>query len=198
MTRILTVWFLITSPVVARASGEEVHRRAFLGVGLVELTPGLRAHFGAPKDAGVMVGAVDEDGPAAHAGVRIADILTTIDGVKLEDPADLRERVRDHKEGERVRVELVRDGKSQTVEVKLAEREVKELDAWELFRMPTVRWRGDVSKAMQKAVDRVHALQGEWPKMERDLEEKMKALDERMEKLEKRLERGGETGRGGA
>src|SRR5688572_3678790 len=46
-------------------------KRAYLGVSLVDLTPELREHYGAEKDAGILVGSVEEGGPAEKAGVRI-------------------------------------------------------------------------------------------------------------------------------
>ena len=42
--------------------------RGYLGVQLVEMTPDLRTHFGAPADAGVFIGKVEKDSPAAKAG----------------------------------------------------------------------------------------------------------------------------------
>lgn len=201
MKRILILLTMTAAPLAAHAEKGgapfETHRRGYLGVGAVEITPELRQHFGAPKDAGVMIGSVEAGSPAAQAGVRVADIVTAIDGRPVEDSSDLRERVRGHRQGDTVKVELVRAGKIQALDVKVAERDVKELDAWHLyFKGPpgAFRWRGDTSKAVQKAMERLHALRGELPKMERELEEKMKALDERMERLEKRLERSGKTG----
>src|SRR5580765_8248340 len=57
--------------VVVQAPRVRVHRfdrRSRLGISLVDITPELRSHFGAPKDAGVLVGSVEKDSPAARAG----------------------------------------------------------------------------------------------------------------------------------
>ena len=43
----------------------------YLGVELVDLTPELREHFGAPRDVGVMVGRVEPGSPAARAGLEV-------------------------------------------------------------------------------------------------------------------------------
>src|SRR5437763_1746210 len=40
-------------------SGGPLVSRGYLGVGLVDLTPELRAHFGVPEESGVMVGKVE-------------------------------------------------------------------------------------------------------------------------------------------
>jgi C-terminal processing protease CtpA/Prc len=162
----------------------ETHKRAFLGVGLLELTPQLRQHFGAPKEAGVLVSSVDDSSPAATGGLKVADVITAIDGHAVDDPTDLREQVRGHKPGEMVRLELLRERKKQTVQVTLAEREVKELDVFKLKGAGMKH----ASEAVRKALERYRVLQGRLPRVEQDLEERMKGLDERMQKLEKQLE----------
>jgi len=55
-------------------------KRAYVGISLTELTPELREFFGAPKDAGVLVSSVAENGPAAKAGVRVGDVITSANG----------------------------------------------------------------------------------------------------------------------
>ena len=61
-----------------------VGRRGFIGVTLLEITPELRAHFGAPKDAGVLVSDVRADTPASKAGVEVGDVITSVDGKRVE------------------------------------------------------------------------------------------------------------------
>ena len=51
------------------------HSGKVLGVGLTDLTPELREHFGVGGDAGVMISRVVEDSPAAKAGLRVGDII---------------------------------------------------------------------------------------------------------------------------
>src|SRR5688500_12390489 len=46
-------------------------RRGYLGVGLTEMTPELRAHFGVPEEAGVMVSSVEDGSPADKAGLKV-------------------------------------------------------------------------------------------------------------------------------
>src|SRR5262245_15606747 len=58
-------------PVVVRIGGK--HAGGFLGVQLIGITPELRQHYGVPKDAGVLVGAVEADSPAAKAGIQVGD-----------------------------------------------------------------------------------------------------------------------------
>ena len=95
----------------------------YIGVRPVEMTPELRAHFGAPKEAGVFVGKVEKDSPAAKAGLQVADIVTSADGEKIGSTRDLVRAVRRKKEGETVKIELLRDRTPKTLTVTVAERE---------------------------------------------------------------------------
>jgi PDZ domain len=103
-------------------------RRGYLGVGLTELTPELRTHFGAPESAGVMVSSVEPGSPAAKAGLEVGDIVTRIDGKDIKSSWDIRARVRDFEEGQQVPLEVWRDRKVQTLTATVSLRERPELD----------------------------------------------------------------------
>jgi S1-C subfamily serine protease len=68
--------------------------RGYLGVGLTDLTPELRAHFGVPQEAGVMVSKVDAGSPAEKAGLKVGDVVTAIDGKPVATSFDVRLRIR--------------------------------------------------------------------------------------------------------
>lgn len=91
-----------------------------LGVQLVETTPELREHLGGAEDAGVLVSKVLAGTPAERAGIRVGDLILAVDGKSVADVAELR-RALEGKEGEKFAVDLVRDGRSVTVEVTIPE-----------------------------------------------------------------------------
>ncbi|HEY0513278.1 MAG TPA: PDZ domain-containing protein, partial [Thermoanaerobaculia bacterium] len=64
-------------------------RRGYLGIGLTELTPELRTHFGVPEEAGVMVSKVEPGSPAEKAGIKVGDILTRVDGNAIKSSWDI-------------------------------------------------------------------------------------------------------------
>jgi len=97
----------------------------YLGVRSIAMTPELRQHFGAPKDAGVLVGSVEPESPAAKAGVQVGDILTAVDGEEVGSTHALWRSVRRHKDGETVKIDLLRDRAKKTVVVTLKEVERK-------------------------------------------------------------------------
>src|SRR5262249_25321943 len=64
-------------------------QNARLGVTVNGLNDELRAFFGAPRDSGLLVAHVAPDGPAAHAGIRVGDIITSIGGHSVSSVVDL-------------------------------------------------------------------------------------------------------------
>ena len=99
------------------------HGGAFLGVDLTRITPELRTHFGVPEDRGVLVAGVVDDSPAARAGIRTGDIVTAVDGEPVESTAGLIRALAERKAGDRVSVEVWRDGHPLEVDATLAERQ---------------------------------------------------------------------------
>lgn len=112
---------------ILKADGPRLHvrlgGRAFLGVQLSDLTPELRAHFGVPDDAGVMVGKVVDGSPALRAGLEVGDIVTAVDGESVGSASELARLIRGHEDGETVVLEVWRDGKMEKISATLEERE---------------------------------------------------------------------------
>ncbi|GEO11963.1 PDZ domain-containing protein [Segetibacter aerophilus] len=71
---------------------------------------------------GVTVKDVDEDSPAAKAGLKDGDVITGVNGKDVAGVDELRTAIKDLKEGETVRFSYKRGGKSQTAEVKMPKR----------------------------------------------------------------------------
>ena len=103
-------------------------RRGFLGVTLLDLTPELRRHFGVPSDRGIMVSRVLGESPAERAGLRPADILTSVDGSPLPAGLHLSMSVAKAKEGEPIELEYFRDGRTSSVAIDLDLRERSQFD----------------------------------------------------------------------
>ena len=95
--------------------------RGWLGVLIQPLTPELAASFGYDGTQGALVGDVTSDGPAEQAGFKSGDIITAIDGKSIEDSKDLRQRVAAIHPGEKVKFDIFRDGKRETLTVKVGE-----------------------------------------------------------------------------
>jgi len=99
-----------------------MHRGGYLGVNLLDLTPELRSHFGVDESAGVMIATVGEDTPAARAGLRVGDIITSIDAEPIADRHSLARRLGEHKEGDTVSVEVFRAGTYEVLQAEVEQR----------------------------------------------------------------------------
>ena len=71
---------------------------------------------------GVKVKDVDEDSPASKAGIKEGDVITQVNGKNVSGVDDLRSEIKDLKGGDAVKLSYQRDGKNQTVEIKLPKR----------------------------------------------------------------------------
>jgi len=96
--------------------------RPKLGVQPVETTPELREHLGGSRDRGILIGKVISGKPAEKAGLKVGDLLLSVDGHDVSDFGELVEALED-KDGKTLDVELVRDGKTMHVQVALPEAE---------------------------------------------------------------------------
>lgn len=97
-----------------------------LGVGLTELTPELRTHFGVPEDAGVMVSKVVEGSAAWNAGLQAGDIVSSVDGETVASSGALARAIRGREAGDVVTLGRWRDGGFDTLSATLDEGESAE------------------------------------------------------------------------
>jgi serine protease Do len=67
---------------------------------------------------GVKVLEVEDDEAADKAGLKEDDIITQVDGKNITSVDDLKETMKNAKKGDTVKITYMRDGKSQTVDVK--------------------------------------------------------------------------------
>jgi serine protease Do len=70
-------------------------------------------------DAGVKVTEVNDETAAAKMGLKEDDIITKVDGKKIEDPDDLTKVIRGHKPGDKVSITYERNKKEQTATAEL-------------------------------------------------------------------------------
>ena len=110
---------------------------AYLGVATTRIYPQLARRFRLPVTAGAWVQEVVPGGPADDAGLRAGederrfqarpfivggDIVTAVDGEKLEDEAALASALLDFRPGQQVTLRIYRDGKPRDVRVRLGSR----------------------------------------------------------------------------
>ena len=87
-----------------------------IGVSTMQLTKQLADYFGVADGKGVLVTSVGEDSPAAKAGIKAGDVITGVDGEKVEGAGDLTRALNKKKEGD-VTLTLIRDRNQRTITV---------------------------------------------------------------------------------
>lgn len=96
--------------------------RGWLGVAIQPVTEDIAAAIGLSTAAGVMIGDVTADAPAAKAGIRRGDVVTAVDGTTVETPRDLTRAVAGARPGTEVTIDLLRAGVPTAFAVTLGER----------------------------------------------------------------------------
>jgi serine protease Do len=100
-------------------------RRAKLGVTVQGITPDLATSLGLSSTRGALVSGVEESSPAAKAGLRQGDVITSYNGRNVEDSNQLRNSVASTKPGASVSLQVLRNGRTETLQATVGELESK-------------------------------------------------------------------------
>ncbi|MDQ3928952.1 MAG: trypsin-like peptidase domain-containing protein [Chloroflexota bacterium] len=102
-------------------SGQVVY--PYMGVNATFLYPQRAIAQGLPDIPGQFVVDVLPGAPADDAGLRRGDVITAINGQRITDESTFIRVLRGYKPGDRIRLTVVRNGKSRQFELRLARRE---------------------------------------------------------------------------
>ncbi|WNG18784.1 Do family serine endopeptidase [Cystobacter fuscus] len=96
--------------------------RAWLGIGIQDLDEDLARALQLPVKEGAVVNQVNDNSPAGRAGVKMDDVIVSIDGQKVGSGSSLTRSVALKKPGSTSALEVFREGKRQTIKVQLGTR----------------------------------------------------------------------------
>ncbi len=96
--------------------------RGFLGVNIQDLTPELARSFELTERGGALVADVTRDSPAEQSGLQPGDVITSLNGKPVVDARRLRLSVAALAPGSTASATILRDGKSQELELKIGHR----------------------------------------------------------------------------
>ena len=96
---------------------------SWLGVELHEVTSDTAKELKLPAERGVVLSSIVPDSPAAKAGLKENDVVTEINGQRVEGAAQFRRMIREIPAGRPAQVTVWRDGHAQTISVTLGKAE---------------------------------------------------------------------------
>ena len=117
---------------------------SWLGVEAREVTPENVKEYKLPAERGVVVGSVAPESPASKSGLAETDVITEVDGQRVEGAAQFRRIIREIPAGRTVQLTIWRDGRAQTISATLGKAEdnhramLKAAPGAFAFRMPEV------------------------------------------------------------
>jgi Do/DeqQ family serine protease len=100
-------------------------QRAFIGVRIGEVTEEIAKEKGLKSVAGIHVQGLTDGGAAAESGIKEGDVILKVGEYVVSNVPMLQEQVAKYRPGEKVKVQVWRDGKEQTVDVILRNRSGK-------------------------------------------------------------------------
>jgi Do/DeqQ family serine protease len=95
-------------------------QRGQLGVAVQDLTPDLARALRLERSGGALIAQVQPGSAAAKAGLHAGDVVTAVDGKPVTGAAMLRNTIGLLRIGAEIRLDIIRDGKPQTVTAQLA------------------------------------------------------------------------------
>jgi serine protease Do len=108
-------------PVIAQLKERGFVERGWIGVQVQPVTKEIADSLGIKETEGALISGTQPDSPAAKAGLKVGDVITTLNGAKVKDSRDLARQVAGMAPNSPVDVGFVRDGKQETAKVTIAQ-----------------------------------------------------------------------------
>ncbi len=100
-------------------------KRGWLGIEPQDMTADLARAFGLERPTGVIIAGLLRDGPGAKGGLRVGDIVQTMDGSPVGDTPKLMARIAAKEPGDKIDLGVYRNGKMQSLSVQAGLRPVR-------------------------------------------------------------------------
>lgn len=93
--------------------------RGFLGIMPQDIDAEAMKLWGLNDESGALVQRVTKNSPAHKAGIQVGDVITAVNGQKVENASKLPLIVSSHKPGTEIKLDIIRDGKPMSANAKL-------------------------------------------------------------------------------
>jgi hypothetical protein len=155
---LLVVVGVVVLALVLVAVAKDKPGAPYLGVVPSEVTSDVATDYGVKAGMGVLISKVAADSPADSAGLRVNDVVTSVNGTAVTGPEEFRNQIAKSKVGDQVTLVYLRGGKEHTAKITLAEREMKHTFNFgpfgsdeHRFQMEGPPWEWHSSKTGEKA-----------------------------------------------
>jgi len=101
--------------------------RRRLGIDAEDVNGEFGNYFGAPEGEGILVRGVFADSPAAKAGLKVGDVVTTVDGERVRSVGELRSKIAGKTQTNSLKLGVIRNKAPLTLSVELPAPEKREL-----------------------------------------------------------------------
>ena len=128
----------MSEQVVAQLTKFGEVKRGRLGVQIQDLTPELAKNLGVSQMHGAVVGKIEKDSPADHAGLRAGDVVIAVNDKPLVGSADLRNRIGLMTIGTEAHLTVLRDGSKKNMDVTIGKLVTEQKVATAVSERPTL------------------------------------------------------------
>jgi serine protease DegQ len=101
--------------------------RGWLGIETQDVTPDLASAFKLKRPEGVIVASLLQGGPGAKGGLRVGDIIQTLDGEPVRNTTYLMAAIAAKSPNSKLTLNVIRNGRGQTLTLTLGQRPVRPL-----------------------------------------------------------------------
>ena len=100
----------------------DINRDFYTGIYVRPMNSRYASYLDIPFENGALVDHIEHDSPAENAGIKIADVIVSVNGVLVNSGSDIFQVIRnnDLRIGDKLRLRIFRDGKYKNVILKLA------------------------------------------------------------------------------
>ncbi|MFO0438610.1 MAG: S1C family serine protease, partial [Phenylobacterium sp.] len=116
------IGFAVPADVAARVSRQLIANgkvvRGYIGAIIQDFNEDMAAAQGMAGQKGAIVAELTSGGPAERAGLAMGDIILSVNGTRVRSSSELTRQVAKAAPGDLLRLEVIRDGKPRTIEIR--------------------------------------------------------------------------------
>jgi serine protease Do len=132
-------WTVATQPATAQSTISHLfqqinpllsHSQGYLGVLVSDIDNDTATKLRLKDARGAVITLIDHDAPAGQKGLRVNDVVLSVNGQAVEGAVHFTRMMREITAGHKVTLVIIRDGAQQTFTLQLVDRKAMEQDVW--------------------------------------------------------------------